>query len=215
MVRLRLAAIAVSLVWGVAGQLASITTTAADNENEGSALSRINHVVIIYQENHSFDNLYGGWEGVNGRGNATAARTIQVGQTGVPYRCLLQNDVNLSSPPQPADCADATTATAFVSHFPNAPFQIDAFIPSSAQTCPQPGVFAPHGLTPNPANLAGGCTEDIVHRFYQEQYQLDGGKQDRYTTGSDAVGLTQGFYDTRALPVYAYLHGEDLSLIHI
>jgi phospholipase C len=207
MVRLRLAAIAISLVWGVAGQLASITTTAADNE--GSALSRINHVVIIYQENHSFDNLYGGWEGVKGLGNAPAARTIQVGQTGVPYACLLQNDVNLSSPPQPADCADATTANPFVSHFPNAPFQIDAFIPASAQTCPQPGVFAPHGLTPSPANLPGGCTEDIVHRFYQEQYQLDGGKQDRYTTGSDAVGLTQGYYDTRALPVYTYLHGED------
>jgi phospholipase C len=29
------------------------------------------------------------------------------------------------------------------------------------------------------------------HRFYQEQYQLDGGRMDRYTTGSDAVGLTQ------------------------
>ena len=29
-----------------------------------------------------------------------------------------------------------------------------------------------------------------MHRFYQEQYQLDGGKQDRYVTGSDAVGLT-------------------------
>src|SRR5207244_7838056 len=38
------------------------------------------------------------------------------------------------------------------------------------------------------------------------QYQLDGGRQDRYTTGSDAVGLTQGYYDTRALPIYEYLH---------
>ncbi|HVD14255.1 MAG TPA: alkaline phosphatase family protein, partial [Actinomycetota bacterium] len=28
-------------------------------------LSRIKHIVVIYQENHSFDNLYGGWEGVN------------------------------------------------------------------------------------------------------------------------------------------------------
>ena len=57
-----------------------------------------------------------------------------------------------------------------------------------------------HGLAP------AGCTRDIVHRFYHEQYQLDGGKQDRYTTGSDAMGLTQGVYDTKALPVYKYLH---------
>ena len=45
-----------------------------------------------------------------------------------------------------------------------------------------------------------------MHRFYQEQYQIDGGKQDRYTTGSDAVGLTQGTYDTQELPIYRYLH---------
>jgi acid phosphatase len=47
-----------------------------------------------------------------------------------------------------------------------------------------------------------------VHRFYQEQYQLNDGHQNRYTTGSDAVGLTQGYYDTRALPIYEYLHGK-------
>ena len=52
----------------------------------------------------------------------------------------------------------------------------------------------------------GGCTRDLVHRFYQEQYQIDGGKQDRYVTGSDAVGLTMGIYDTKQLPIYQYLH---------
>jgi phospholipase C len=56
--------------------------------------------------------------------------------------------------------------------------------------------------------LPGGCTRDLVHRFYQEQYQLDSGRQDRYVTGSDAVGLTMGVYDTRALPIYEYLHGS-------
>ena len=50
----------------------------------------------------------------------------------------------------------------------------------------------------------GGCTRDLVHRFYQEQYQLNGGRQNRYVTGSDAVGLTMGVYDTRALPIYRY-----------
>jgi phospholipase C len=45
-----------------------------------------------------------------------------------------------------------------------------------------------------------------VHRFYQEQYQLDGGRQDRYAAGSDAEGLVMGTYDTRRLPVYRYLH---------
>src|SRR5436190_2341654 len=170
----------------------------------------INHIVVIYEENHSFDNLYGGWEGVNGLSSAAAANTIQINQGGAAYNCLLQNDVNLTSPdPLPVTCTDTTTGTTFVSHFTNAPFSIEAYIPKDARTCPQPGVFAPFGLTPSPANLPGGCTRDIVHRFYQEQYQLNNGQQNRYTTGSDAVGLTQGYYDTKALPIYQYLHGGD------
>ena len=189
--------------------LALTTLPAAGSESDQgqSQLGKINHIVVIYEENHSFDNLYGGWEGVNGRSNAPAGKTTQVGQGGTPYTCLLQNDVNLTSPPLPADCHDTTVVgMPFSSHFTNAPFSIETYIPKDARTCPQPGVFAAHGLMPNPANLPGGCTEDIVHRFYQEQYQLNNGNQNRYTTGSDALGLTQGYYNSTALPIYAYLH---------
>src|SRR5438445_9094921 len=189
--------------------LTALPAAGTESNRDDSSLNKINHIVVIYEENHSFDNLYGTWEGVNGRSNAPSAKTLQVGQTTGAYTCLMQNDVNLTSPPLAADCADATTATPFTSHFPNAPFSIEASLPKDARTCPQPGVFAPHGLTPSPANLPGGCTEDIVHRFYQEQYQLNNGKQNLYTTGSDAVGLTQGYYDTRALPIYKYLHEDD------
>jgi acid phosphatase len=171
-------------------------------------LSKIRHIVVIYEENHSFDNLYGGWEGVNGLGNADSAHTTQLGQGGTPYTCLLQNDVNLTSPPLPADCTDTTTATTFTSHFPNAPFTIDTYIPPTATTCPTAAeAFShPNGVA-NGSGLPGGCTRDLVHRFYQEQYQLNGGNQNLYVTGSDAVGLAMGVYDTKALPVYAYLHG--------
>jgi acid phosphatase len=68
-------------------------------------------------------------------------------------------------------------------------------------------VSAPNGV-PNGQGLPGGCTRDLVHRFYQEQYQLNDGRQNRYVTGSDAVGLAMGVYDTRALPIYRYLHGS-------
>jgi acid phosphatase len=170
----------------------------------GQKFDGINHIVVIYEENHSFDNLYGGWEGVNGRASATPGQMAQVRQNGLTYSCLLQNDVNLSSPPQPADCVDGT----ITSHFTNQPFNIGSFITTDERTCPQPGAFFPHGTTPSPANLPGGCTEDIVHRFYQEQYQLNNGAQNRYTTGSDAAGLTQGYYDTTSLPIYKYLHGD-------
>jgi acid phosphatase len=168
-------------------------------------LQRIKHIVVIYEENHSFDNLYGRWEGVNGLAKADAAHTTQVTQAGTPYHCLMQNDVNLTSPPLPASCTDTTTPTTFSSAFENKPFAIDDYIKPQDTTCPAPGVFAAHGV-PKGSGLPGGCTEDLVHRFYQEQYQLDNGKQDRYVTGSDAVGLTMGNYHTRSLPIYRYLH---------
>src|SRR3989440_6768467 len=107
----------------------AIVVAQAASDQQG--LSGINHIVVIYEENHSFDNLYGGWEGVNGRANATAGQMAQVRQNGVAYQCLLQNDVNLASPPQPADCVDGT----ITSHFPNQPFSIEAYIPATAHTC--------------------------------------------------------------------------------
>lgn len=184
----------------------SAAPAVADTGDSTNALGKINHIVVIYEENHSFDNLYGGWEGVNGRASADPSHTLQIGQGGVPYACLLQNDVNLASPQLPATCSDSTTATPFSTAFTNQPFNIGASIPASAQTCPQPGAFFSNGSLPSPNNLAGGCTRDIVHRFYQEQYQLNNGAQNRYATGSDAIGLTMGYYDTTGLPIYAYLH---------
>jgi phospholipase C len=169
------------------------------------------HLVVIYEENHSFDNLYGTWGDVHGQhvdglSDATSASATQVAQDGSPYGCLPQDDVNLTSPPLTNTCQDPAHGIP-ASHFTNAPYSIDDYIGPEATTCPPPGAFQANGFLDG-TGLAGGCTRDIVHRFYQEQYQIDGGKQDRYTTGSDAVGLTQGHYDTKALPIYSYLHSH-------
>ena len=131
----------------------------------------------------------------------TRGRSTKLGRH---TRAYMQNDVNLTSPPLAARCTgtDANGA-AFTSHFLNAPFRIDDYIAPSDTTCPAPGMSAPNGV-PKGSGLPGGCTRDLVHRFYQEQYQLNGGRQNRYVTGSDAVGLAMGYYDTRQLPIYRY-----------
>ena len=192
-----------------------------------SPLDGYSKLVVIYEENHSFDNLYGLWgkvgnQKVNGLSHAEAG-TTQVDQSGAPLGCLLQNDNNLVTTTTTVTWLDgtkhpgllspgcsSTTArgTAFDSHFTSsAPFSINDYIAPADKTCPPKTVFAGNGVEKgDPAGLPGGCTRDIVHRFYQEQYQLDGGMQDRYSTGSDAAGLTQGHYDTSQLPVYQYLH---------
>ena len=183
-----------------AAVLALTSSLVAHAEDGRHALDRIKHIVVVYQENHSFDNLYGGWERVNG---VRHAHVPQVSQVGAAFGCLKQNDVNLTSPPLPVTCTDIASGT--TSDFGNVPFKIDSFIAATDTTCPAPGTFAPNGVLKG-GGLAGGCTKDIVHRYYQEQYQIDGGKMDRYVTGSDAVGLAMGYYDTRKLPIYAYLH---------
>jgi acid phosphatase len=172
-------------------------------------LGKIKHLVVIYEENHSFDNLYGGWEGVRGRSAADPAHTTQVKEDGTPYTCLLQNDVNLNAV-TPQSCSDTNTAygTTFTSHFTNAPFLIDDFLKPTDTTCPpdpNKAFSSPNGFAKGTGS-PGGCTRDIVHEFYQEQYDLNGGAQNRYVTGSDAVGLVMGQYDTKQLPVYTYLH---------
>jgi phospholipase C len=181
-----------------------------DNNFLGSG---VKHLVIIYQENHSFDNLYGEWdpvegEAADGRQNATGPFTTQVRQDNTTaYGCLPQLDVNLASPPLSVTCTDTNGSPAINSHFPNSPFAIEDYIPSDATTCPTPNQFAANGI-PNGEGLPGGCTRDIVHRFYSEQYQLNNGQQNRYMTGSDAEGLTMGYFHTKDLPLYKYLHSD-------
>lgn len=182
---------------------------------------KIDHIVVIYQENHSFDNLDGRWGEVGGQrvmglSDATPAQTTQVAQDGSPLNCLYQDDVNLTSPfPLPTTCTDTAhpaqqgtppTPQPVHSAFANKPWPIDAAIPAMAGTCSTSGGSDD---VRNGTGAPGGCTRDLVHRFYQEQYQIDGGKQDRYVTGSDAVGLTMGYYDTTQLPIYQYLHGPN------
>jgi acid phosphatase len=194
----------------VAGALAAVPTTGYASSDDG--LEGIKHIVVIYEENHSFDNLFGGWERVNGvQGQAASGHVTQVATDGTALPCLPQNDVNLTSPtPLAATCTGTSAGATIASAFDNTPFLIDGYIGAADKTCPAPGVFAAHGLVKDSAGaLPGGCTEDLVHRYYQEQYQIDGGRMDRYVAGSDAVGLSMGRYDTTTLPIYRYLHAED------
>jgi phospholipase C len=200
---------ATAVVAGGAAVLAVPSSTAISLPT--TLMGGYKHLVVIYEENHSFDNLYGGWGSVNGHAvdGRTATGTVQVDKTGVAYPCLSQNDVNLLAAGPAAADKCGTDATQWA----NKTFALSNYLTPASKTCALNGatVFPAqaHGVLPTDANaIAGGCTEDIVHRFYNEQYQIDGGKQDRYVAGSDAAGLTMGYYDTKALPIYQYLHGK-------
>jgi acid phosphatase len=178
-----------------------------------ASTSSLKHLVIIYMENHSFDNLYGLWGPVNGGvvHGQTNGHNTQLGQDGTVLSCVDQNDVNLQHAINAAVPAPSCTDThhtvpdgaTFMSSFGNDQFNIGTYIPSSATTCSKANGSSDVAIG---TGNAGGCTRDLVHRFYQEQYQIDRGNQDRYVAGSDAQGLVLGYYDTTQLPLWQFLH---------
>jgi len=46
--------------------VAAVPSIASARDDDDGGLDSIRQIVVIYEENHSFDNLFGGWEGVNG-----------------------------------------------------------------------------------------------------------------------------------------------------
>src|SRR5437588_8245282 len=51
-------------------------------------LARIEHIVVIYAENRSFDHLYGLFPGANGLADATAEQKTQLDHDGTPLPYL-------------------------------------------------------------------------------------------------------------------------------
>lgn len=201
------AAAALALAGGAVAATSAYGAPASAGGHPAALPGGFKHLVVIYEENHSFDNLYGSWGTVGGEAVNGTQSVTQVDQHGVAYGCLLQDDVNLTSPPLSNTCQDAAHGIT-ASHFANHTFTIDDYITPTDTTCPlREGDFShPNGFLAG-TGKPGGCTRDLVHKFYQNQYQIDGGRSDRYVTGSDAVGLTMGQYDTTKLPIYRYLHG--------
>ena len=194
---LLVAAAAVVAVTAVSGAMA----TSGKSNGDSHKLGQIDHIVVIYEENHSFDNLYGGWEGVNGLKHADPAHTTQIGQTGARVRraCTGRRQPAGAVRGEPDRAAHGHLQRhdrrLVRSHFPNAPFQIDDFIwrrrTRRARRPRWSRSSSPNGFKKGTGS-PGGCTRDIVHRFYEEQFQLNGGQQNRYVLQSDAAGLVDG-----------------------
>jgi len=128
---------------------------------------KINHVIVLYQENWSFDGLYGNFPGANGLANA-GDTVKQVDKNGQPYATLPQPIDTTQKPP----IADPR----FPANMPVQPFDAAQYVQPNDKT------------------------GDIVHRYYQQQYQIDGGKMDKFVAWTDAAGLTMSHYDATNMP---------------
>ena len=142
----------------------------SDSKSDDSAtgINKVNHVVVIYMENHSFDNLYGEFEGANGLYNATSAKYIQTDSSDNVYSKL------------PA-VVGSPNAGSFPTSLANKYFNIDQYVPANVET------------------------PDVLHRYYQEQMQINGGKMDKFAVyNANSKGLSQGYYQTALLPLLPF-----------
>ena len=95
-----------------AAMLAACTNAPQMNAGSGK-LERIQTIVVIYAENHSFDNMYGLFPGANGISRATPEQMTQLDHDGKPLTELLV--FGRDGRPDPA-----------YPRMPNKPFRIDA-----------------------------------------------------------------------------------------
>ena len=140
-------------------------------------LSKITNIVVIYAENRSFDNLYGAFPGANGLQTVAAGQATQLDRDGTPLKELPPAWGGLTAKGVTPPVTEAQSA-----HLPNAPFAID-----DATGFNQP---------------LSVVTRDLWHRFYQEQMQIDGGKNDKFAAWADSGGLVMGHYDGSKLPMW-------------
>lgn len=130
----------------------------------------IDHIVVIYLENRSFDHLFGQFPGAEGPSSAGRG-TAQSDQNGRIYPTL--------PPVGRFGVTSSRPATTLPSDLRNVPFDLAPFVPPRDLMNPSP-----------------------IHRFYQEQQEINGGRMDRFAAVGG--GLAMGYYDGQQLQMWRY-----------
>ncbi len=139
----------------------------ASAQTAAGGLNRIGHIIVIYEENHSFDNLYGSFPGANGLQQTSSAQMTQVQRDGSAMANLTMLNTTTKKPDDKIP-----------GNLPPLPFKFNDYY--------------------QPNQKIG----DMIHAFYTEQLQIDGGKMDKFAAWSDSHGQSMGYWDASGLPLY-------------
>ena len=171
--------------------LGSILPTTSSNAADDARdhLKSIKHIIVIYQENWSFDSLYGQFPGADGYANCFDTLPQLDVKTAPAYSSLIYKtpsplDENGALDGQfPSFAGNLTLNPKSTLALPLIPYDFTTYIPATA------------------------ITGDIVHRFYHEQLQIDNGlleakngDLDKFVTWSDNPGLVLSYIDATNLP---------------
>ncbi|WAS58070.1 acid phosphatase [Burkholderia ambifaria] len=158
----------------------SAPRSAADLRIDDALRRQVRHIVVIYAENRSFANLYGDFPGVRhplSEVRPDDARQLdRDGKTPLPVLPKIWG--GLVPRAQEVDGKRYAIAERDIDKLPNAPFRI-----ADTQGKPLPN---------------GVITRDLWHRFYQNQMQIAGGRNDQFAAWADSGGLVMGHYRNSA-----------------
>jgi acid phosphatase len=166
-------ALVVAVAFAGCGALPSAPTS------DRRSLDAIDTVVVIYAENRAFDTLFGLFPGANGipavNPTAVGAYVPQVDRDGTALASLPPTWGGLMARNQPLTISEAETRG-----LANRPFLLNG-----------PNALAGSGVVVP----LDAMTRNLVHRYYNNIMQIDGGANDGFAAWSDAGGLTMGYYD--------------------
>ncbi len=151
------------------GAVLLVIAACASGQRGPSPLAGIEHVIVIYQENWSFDALFGTFPGASGIASASPTSIAQTDKDGRPFATLPPSIDTRPAIPVPDPRIPAA--------LPVAPFDLAPYVP-------------PTSRTGNP-----------VHRFYQQQLQINGGRMDRFVAWTNVGGLVMSHYDATRMPL--------------
>ena len=137
---------------------------------------QVKTIVVIYAENRSFNNLFANFPGVEKPLSAlTPADYQQRDRDGSLLQTLPPAWGGiLQVGPQTVDGVTYEQGVQFQENLPNAPFALKG---------------------PNHEDLPLSLvTRDLWHVFYQNQMQINGGKNDQFVAWADSGGLPMGYY---------------------
>jgi len=135
----------------------------------------IGNVVVIYAENRSFNNLFGDFPGLQQPlSSVPAKRLVQRDRDGTPLKTLPPIWDGMVPHEQVVDHTKYKIGEKDITGLPNAPWALHT----------GDGTPLPHGVV----------TRDLVHAFYNNQLQINGGRNDGFVAWGDNGALTMGRY---------------------
>ncbi|HEY0199996.1 MAG TPA: acid phosphatase [Rhodanobacter sp.] len=135
----------------------------------------IQHVVVLYAENRSFNNLFPDFPDLaRPLKDVPAEAYRQLDRDGTPLATLPQIWGGLVPHAQIVDRRNYHIDQNAITGLPNRPFALHA----------PDGSPLPHGVV----------TRDLVHRFYENQLQINGGRNDGFVAWGNTGAMVMGHY---------------------